>query len=188
MFAFCISFFSTMVLLENAWGLGHFCVCTLVCMMFDKPFGFSDSGMQVLVCPYGQRVSTLQGRAHHCTQLPAASGWAMPVNRASPQLTWFGVTISSSCPQHRLSCSVIHFFLGQRLRLIMKLILDLQPAVLRVVVQFPHLFLLFSMDYFSVATQRDEGSISTSSVWTQAQSSLACGVEDILFIWAALTV
>lgn len=64
----------------------------------------------------------------------------------------------------------------------MKLILDLQPAELRVVVQFPHLFLLFSMDYFSVATQRDEGSISTSSVWTQAQSSLVCGLEDILFI------
>lgn len=188
LYVFGISFFSTMVLLENAWGLGHFCMCTLIGMVFDKSFGFSDSRMQVLVCPYGQRVSTLQGSAHHCTQLPAASSWAMPVNRASHQLTWFWVTISSSRPQHRLSCSLIHFFLGQRLRLIMKLILDLQPAELRVVVQFPHLFLLFSMDYFSVATQRDEGSISTSSVWTQAQSSLVCGLEDILFIWAALTV
>lgn len=144
--------------------------------------------MQVLVCPDGQRVSTLQGSALHCTQLPASSSQAMPVNRASHQLTWFWVTISSSCPHYRLSCSLIHFFLGQRLRLIMKLILDLQPAELRVVVQFPRLFLLFSMDYFSVATQRDEGSISPSSVWTQAQSSLVCGLEDILFIWAALTV
>lgn len=144
--------------------------------------------MQVLVSPDGQRVSILQGSALHCTQLPASSRRAMPVNRASHQLTWFWVTISSTCPHHRLSCSLIYFFLGQRLRLIIKLILDLQPAELRVVVQFPHLFLLFSMDYFSVATQRDEGSISPSSIWTQAQSSLVCGLEDILFIWAALTV
>lgn len=72
--------------------------------------------MQVLVCPDGQRVSTLQGSALHCIQLPASSSQAMPVNRASHQLTWFWVTISSSCPHHRLSCSLIHFFLRQRLK------------------------------------------------------------------------